>query len=635
MAGVAPEHAALRRRERYWPCVLRVLAELPVPQLQSALLLLHDVGLQYAPDADPQALLTRLQDWPLLDLPASLLAEWAAGDLQDTTEESLFVATTLSFLAQVTENSVNSPDSVLQGADLACALRERAAAVWRELFPSPSPFWQHDQMQSVATESSGSLGGLPLVAVALRCERAEAIPRLLRYAAATERVLAALDELARLGQDLHNDDSNTLVAYLRRLGGGRSGPVDVPLAVGTLLLSGKLSQMLDQQQGVITTARLEAQALQSPALSSYCDALQSLVAQVARQVGLPHIARTAGPEDRRLDVFFKLGTDPLAHAIASAEASLLADPSFREAWDYCRRPGHRFGTVLARAFPISLVIDILGHYGHVMRDTADELLAILEASAYRYYADRSEAIAPDADDLALALRIVRLASDPVAHRKNLQRPLRWMREHQQPDGQIPVWFRRHDAPPLLAEGVVLYGSNCAAVESNLLLSLIEFDWDGFAPLIIASASNWCRRWQSMGLAACEHYTPFYSLWAALELIRALRPQPIPDALQRALAEVEQRVCRQLRREAGGNAPSPQNAAFMTLASLRCNAMPLDTRWISAMIKAQRPDGAWEGEGIYIVPNGRSLTTHWFKSRTITTALIYHALCQYRASREQE
>lgn len=633
----ASERDALRRRHHYWPCVLRVLAELPLRQLQSALLLLHDVGMQYAPDADPQELLTRLQDWPLLDLPASLLAEWAAGDLQGKAEEALFVASTLSFLAAVTASSVNAPSSALQGADLALAgaLRERAGEAWRTLFPAASPFWQHKQAQSAALEPSGSLGGLPLVAVALLCHRDAAVPRLLRYAAATEGVHSALDEIARLGQDLHNDGNNALVAKLRTLGGGRSGPIDLRVALGTLLLTGTLRQWLDQQQERIAAARAEALALHSTALAAYCDELQSLLAQVASRVGLPRTANAALAEGRLLGGYFKLTTDLLAHAIAAAEGCLLADPSFREAWDCCRRSEHRLGTVLARAFPISLVIDILGRYGHFLPDTVDELLATLEACGYRYYADRSEAIAPDADDLALALRMVRFASDPASHRQKLQRPLRWMQEHQRPDGQIPVWFRRHDAPPALAEGVVLYGSNCATVESNLLISLIDFDWNEYAALIIASASNWCRRWRSVGLAAAEHYTPLYSLWSALELIHALRRQPIPDALGKALSEVETIVCQRLRQEAAGNVPSPQDAAFMTLASLRCHAMPLDQRWISTMIKAQRPDGAWEGEGIYIVPGGRGLITDWFKSRTITTAFIYHALCQYRAGREQE
>lgn len=638
MACVASERDARRRRERYWPCVLRELAELPLRQLQSALLLLHDVGMQYAPDADPQELLTRLQDWPLLDLPASLLAEWAAGDLQGKAEEALFVASTLSFLAAVTASSVNAPSSALQGADLALAgaLRERAGEAWRTLFPAASPFWHHDDhTRSAAPEPFGSLGGLPLVAVALLCQRDAAVPRLLRYAAATEGVHSALDEIARLGQDLHNDGSNALLSHLRRPGTGRSRRIDLPVALGTLLLSGTLRQWLDQQQERIAAARAEALALHSTVLAAYCDELQSLLAQVASRVGLPRTANAALAEGRLLGGYFKLTTDLLAHAIASAEASLLADPSFREAWDCCRRPGHRLGTVLARFFPISLVIDILGRYGNSLRDTVDELLATLEACGYRYIENGAEAIAPDADDLALALRMLRFASDPASHRQKLQRPLRWMQEHQRPDGQIPVWFRRHDAPPALAEGVVLYGSNCATVESNLLLSLIDFDWNEYAALIIASASNWCRRWRSVGLAAAEHYTPLYSLWSALELIHALRRQPIPDALGRALSEVEQLVCQRLRQEAAGNIPSPQDAAFMTLASLRCHGIPLDRRWISTMIKTQRPDGAWEGEGIYIVPGGRGLVTDWFKSRTITTAFIYHALCQYRAGREQE
>lgn len=622
-------------RDRHWACVLRVLSELPVRQLRAMLLLLQDVGLQQGPDGDPKNILTRPQDWPLLDLPARLLAEWAENDPQrSSTDEALFLASALSFLAQAAAVSVSGATSALrcEDVDLVIALRKRAEDAWEVLFETASPFWQHYRTVLAAP---GSLSGLPLIAVALHCNRGAAVPGLTRFAEACERVLSALDELARLGCDLNNGRSNSLVSCVRRFGGRSHERVALPAAVGTLLLSGKLAQWLDEQRCSIVAARGEALALASAALTAYCDELLVFVAQVGRHLGCIDRTGPPLPEGRALGTFFKPATDLLAHTIASAEACLLADPSFREAWDCCRRPGHGLDTVRARAFPISLVADILIRYGKPMRDVVDEILATLENSGYRYYEDRTDAIAPDADDLALALRLVPFASDPAHHRRGLQQPLRWMREHQRADGQIPVWFRRHDAPPPLAAGVILYGSNCAAVESNLLLSLIEFDWDGFAPLIIASASQWCRRWRSIGLAAAEHYTPLYSLWAALELIRTLRDQPIPDALQLALEEVEQLVCQRLRHEAAENVLSPQDAAFMTLASLRCKAIPLDQRWISTMIKAQRPDGAWEGEGIYIVPNGRGLVTDWFKSRTITTAFIYHALCQYRARREQE
>ncbi len=625
-------------RDRHWSSVVRVLAELPARQLRSALLVLHDVGLQHASDGDPKGILTRPQDWPLLDLPARLLADWAESDAQrGAVEESLFVASALSFLAEATAVRVSDSASSLRFGDLALAtaLRERADDAWRALFQTSAPFWQYHRDVFDSPMPSESLAGLPLVAVALVCDRTAAIPHLVRFAAESAGVLSALDELARLGADLQNDGSNSLATCVRTFGGRRHGPVTLPMAVGTLLLSGKLAQTLEAQKRSIAAARAEALALQSAALDAYCDELQVLVAQVGQRLGLADTTGTSSAEGRALGVFFKPATDLLAHAIASAEAFLLADPSFREAWDCCRRPGHRLDTVRARAFPISLVAEILIRQGHPMRDTVDEVLATLQTSGYRYYEDRTDAIAPDADDLALALRLAPFATDPAHHRRNLQRPLRWMREHQQPDGQIPVWFRRHDATPPLAEGVILYGSNCATVESNLLLGLIEFDWDGFAPLIIASASNWCRRWLAIGLGATEHYTPLYSLWSALELTRALRRCPIPDSLRLALSEVEARLCQRLRREAIEAEISPQEAAFLLLASLRCDALPLEPNWIAALIKSQRPDGAWEGEGIYIVPGGRGLVTDWFKSRTVTTAFIYHALCHHRARREKE
>ena len=76
--------------------------------------------------------------------------------------------------------------------------------------------------------------------------------------------------------------------------------------------------------------------------------------------------------------------------------------------------------------------------------------------------------------------------------------------------------------------------------------------------------------------------------------------------------------------------SPQDAAFLILASLRSRVLPFDVEWVTTLFKHQRHDGCWEGEPIFITPTARNLTTTWFKSRTVTTAFAYHALKHYHA-----
>ena len=120
----APERYS--QRSRYWPAVLKIIGALPSRQLQQAMLLSHNLGLQYTDDGQPQHLLTRPRDLPLLDQHFWLLDDWAiqASPKKSSTvstdrvafEENLFIAATFTFLTLYTRSTRLDPHSFFDGS---------------------------------------------------------------------------------------------------------------------------------------------------------------------------------------------------------------------------------------------------------------------------------------------------------------------------------------------------------------------------------------------------------------------------------------------------------------------------------------------------------------------------------------
>jgi hypothetical protein len=323
----------------------------------------------------------------------------------------------------------------------------------------------------------------------------------------------------------------------------------------------------------------------------------------------------------------------LENVILKAEHYLLKDPTFQESWEIQQGNFNTKPVLIGGPFPSNLVIELLCLHGHDMSASIEITLQELQKSGFQYY-DDPEMLAPDTDNLAFAIRVIPYAKDPAHYRSIFQRPLRWMRENQLPSGQIPVWLLHNDLPYQRSELIVLYGANCATVETNLLLGLITYDFNGYQDIIESCASSWCERWLEVGIGVTEHYPPMYSLWAGMELVTQLESLPVSDSLKTQARMVADDLREKLEIEARRDDLTPQDASFLTLASLRTQAIPFNPNWLTTLFKYQRHDGCWEGEPIYIVPSGRGLSTAWFKSRTITTAFCYHALKTYQCHSEE-
>lgn len=635
------------RHERPWPAVARVLGTLPSQQLKPALLLCHDLALQTADDGRPQRLLARPWDLPLFDLPGWLLDDWQveAGPAREAFETQLFVATALDLMAASLRRWRADPHAFFHDghAPLEQALQRLADEAWHRLFPPTSSFWAHHRQVHQAAHADTdpvdphvpaghwAMAPLPAIAAALWAGRAASIPSLCAFVEPCRVCLQTVDQLATFRRDLLQGRITTTVGRaLDAMRVSERSAVRVETVLAAWLLTGTLDRVLRENTARVAAARRIACSMELPSLQAHCDALDQLMLQLRALFGLKSGADTPAPPPLS-GMFFVPAPDVLTNVLDKAQAYLLDDPQCREAWDVQQHSWATAQRIVGRFFGPAIVIDVLGTHGHPVSAAVRQLLETLQSQGFRYW-DHVHLLEPDADELAFALRLVRHARHPERYRAALQAPLRWMRANQQPDGRIPVWFHEHDSPPPLAPTAVLYGAECATVEANLLISLIDHDWAGQRDVVEASARRWSSRWLALGLGACEHYTPLYSLWTAAELVSALHAHTTDEALRERLQQVAGAVRERLRAEAAQPDPTPQDAAFLMLASLRTQALPFDDRWVTVLFRHQRHDGCWEGEPIYITPSARHLATHWFKSRTVTTAFAYHALKHHQAAR---
>ncbi|HYF63693.1 MAG TPA: hypothetical protein VD886_12815, partial [Herpetosiphonaceae bacterium] len=229
---------------------------------------------------------------------------------------------------------------------------------------------------------------------------------------------------------------------------------------------------------------------------------------------------------------------------------------------------------------------------------------------------------PDADDLGLLLRLFRFSGQQPAHRGLLAEPLRLFEEHMRPSGAIPVWLQ---APERGAGApFALWGDDCIAVQAQFLIGLLDYDAAGYAERIGRGAAYVCARVVEAGLGANRYYAPLYGLWAVSELVRRLG-RTAGGAVAAARAALATRLdC------AAAAAESPQDLALLILSASaqgRSGQPPTSgspAAWADRLIAAQRYDGGWRDEPLYITGD-RGGRAGWYSSRAFTTALCYHAL----------
>jgi hypothetical protein len=170
--------------------------------------------------------------------------------------------------------------------------------------------------------------------------------------------------------------------------------------------------------------------------------------------------------------------------------------------------------------------------------------------------------------------------------------------------------------------VVLWGDRCATVEANLLLGLLAHDAGRHQHAVERAAGVWLERWLQAGLGTNALYTSAYALWTAFRLADALAARALwTDRLETVRPLLLERL-----RRAASEVVSPQDIALGLLTCLGDEARRglIDPAWTSALVRAQRYDGSWAGEPLFLTPT-RGEGPAWYSSRTVTTAFVWRAL----------
>jgi hypothetical protein len=650
------------RREQCWPEVEQFFGSLPPHLFRQALLLKNGLTARYAETGELKDILCRKQDYPLLSFHFWLVDDLGIpeGQARARLEKHLCLAAFFSFAAIYTHDSILDRDTFFDErfVSLELALVQREFFHLAQLFPGDSPFWQYHQtfwgeyaeanlwegqlisrgLAPIGREdlwrSAAKLAPakLPVAAVALSTGHDTLLPPLLRMMDHLNLIFQVRQEILGLRRDLFRGvRTYPITRTMMAAGMPWQATASPERVLGAALLTGAIRDVCRESLDDLQVCRNVARELCLPTWLAYFDTVEAITREL---MGLFTLGRAVGPPSDRRDpaeaarTTFLPAKDILAHALKAAEGYLLSDMTFRESWEVQRHVLEDKPEVTCRAFPSGFILELLGANGHDIAEQVDEVFSTLYRNDFRYY-DKFD-IPPDTDDLGLLLRLVRYSDQKAANRAMLERPLRWLESNVLPTGEIPVYLTEGvDVPIAPADR---WATRCISVESNLLLGLIDYDWERYQALIEGSALNLFDRLLRHGLGLTANYDLLYALWVLSHLMAQLSARPVSAAVRDGLEAAGAAVRQRLAQVARGRFVSPQDAAFLTLACLDHPGEPLfRPHWITVLLKNQRYDGSWEAEPFYPTPNRGGLPT-WYASRCITTAFCYHALQAYRRRR---
>jgi hypothetical protein len=639
------------KRAQFWPEVEAYFGSLPPELFRQGVLLRHNLATRYSDTGQFEDILSRPVDYPFLYFHLWLLEDWGipATEARVNLERHVFLATLYKFCAAQTRLLTLDSDTNFDERYLGLeeAFHQRAKHHLAQLFPETAGFWKLYQgwwdehmfpwtwaWEPIPPESlMGRLhrghAFVQLSALAVTCCLGEP------YAARFPDLLTLIDKLSAVTQiqmdtlnirrDLQRSRWTYPIGYIMR---AADIPFDQPVTpervLGAMVLTGAMEKIGQECQALLEECRGLAEGLGLP---TFVDNLAVLAEQVRDLSSLFSLKTPAFGTDRPRPSF-AAPTDSLSEAITMAEGYLLADRTFRESWEVQRRGMFGLSKLVGSVFAPGLIVEALCQHREDMAPQVDSVFQTLANNGFRYYPH--PAVPPDADDLGLALRLLRFSADQDTHRQLLQKPLRWMDANILASGQIPGWFTR-GVEDLSTEASVLWGNHCATVEANLLLGLLDYDRAAYAGVIERAAARWLDRWCASGLGANTLYAPEYALWRVAELLAAIQGADLPGLVTPSglgLSKTAARLADYSKAHASA-VSTPQGAAFLTLICLSPHAAAeiralFSPRWIDLLLKHQRYDGSWAGEPLFVTPTRGDVAT-WYASNSVTTAYCYHTL----------
>jgi hypothetical protein len=655
-ASPLPRWEAAQRaaRDRAWPDVERLLAQLPPRLAAQAKLLEYDLALRTATSGQLRDAFLGADAFPLTSIPSWLLADLAVpiDDRRDAIERRLYVAAVLLALAAQALDEVGDEGSFADGsrAVAAGALAELALAEATRLVEfgldarslvgasiDGAEAWlrARDTVELETTADPGAwlvprwgsaaeVVARAACATAGRNDLAPGVVALLDDLAVADQLLVDLEGIHR---DLMRHRPTYPILLACRSAGLPTDPWPEPVVgLGAVAVTGTAGVVMARVRERLDEARRRADELTLPTFAGYVEAARGrFEARLANGGGSDAAAPTDGGRP-----ILRLVEPTLAMALTMAERFLLADPLLRESWE-THREGMFGAPEVAARFPAGLVLEVLGRHGHAVGDRVEAFLAFAVENGFRYY-DHPWSDA-DADSVGICARLaagVRNAEAVGRPRPELSAVLDCVAADVDRTGRIGVWL----APCPGVSGaleprprVTALGDHCATVAAHLLLGLVAFDPSRYGSTIGRAGTELARRVAASGIGANVDYPPLYALAILGRTIRTLPPFTEP-AVAPILSAARATLDADLDRAAGSAHTTPQAAALFALACLELDRRDLaDPGWIAAVLRRQRFDGGWNGEPFAAAPNRGDAVT-WYASATLTSALCYDALARW-------
>lgn len=580
----------------YWPIIERFFGALTGELYAQGVLLRHTLGGAVSASGQFADSLTRPSDYPLLELPLWLCADWQApAEQRAALEQKLLPALTFQFCASFLASSESPFDSTFEA--LAQALQAEARRLWPEI----------EHLQTPAAQPLFALGLFATRATCAACQRLADAPKLIECLQAFHQAFQLRDEVLNIRRDLaRGTDSSVIQAVRQTLGLPLEQSASLEKILGALVLTNAASPLHQQALAQLAHSRAIAQSLLWTGFENYLADFEAHLTDVFAALSLKGQPRQA--------IHFTPVINQAAHAIEMAERYLRADLDFKESWEVQRRGLLGQPELISKTFGVGLVLELAAQHLPELRSCVSAWFEQYAQGGFRYYPH--PAVPPDADDLGLALRLHAHSPEPEKHRALLATPLRWMRANIGPNGQLPCWFTQGVEDLDTAPNTVLWGNNCRTVEANALRGLLSFGRAALEDVIEPAVQNWLARWNEVGLGGNLFYGPLYALWAATELLLAYKG---PAHTAQPLATIAQRF----QMEAA-SIRTPQAAALALCLSARHPQLTPQPKWLDLILKNQRYDGGWLAEPLFVAPT-RGETAAWYASQTVTTALCYHAI----------
>lgn len=653
--------AQRHERERLWPDVERLLSGLPPNLARQVKLLEYDLALRYSPSGQFRDIFLGADQFPLLSIGGWLIEDLSllTGPKRERAERHLLRAAVLMAARTHTVRSILDGTSFYDAEQVALVqfLSERSMTELAHLVPPSSRSWElqeaiaADGLEAMLLEQQirrppiapeepevylngrWSVPGRVIARAALtigrRLEIAPSLTALLDEVAGAFEIKA---DLLSMHADLLAGRPTYPIAFVARAASLSIEPwPDATLVLGALVATNSLEQIMDAAFTRLRESRRLAADLGLGTFAEYLLDVEAALEERRPRPSTPSerpIGRRRSNRDSQhrgpAAPLIALTQPSLAKAREMAEGFLMADLTFRESWE-SHREGMFGSPAVASRFPAGLILEILSARGHDMSAHIDDFLAFTANNHFRYYDHPWSDI--DSDTLGVYLRLTPHASS--GGRGQAATPvLACLERDVAAMGRVPVWITNCEGSPRERPYMLNLGEGCGTVVAHLLLGLLAYAPDRYAPTIERASLQLLGRIGDVGLAANVNYPPIFALAAFGRLIAKLEDSGqgfLDGEAKRAVRKARHVLLGAFDRAMERKVLTAQQAALLTIACLdmKCSEKR-DPRWRATILKRQRFDGSWIGEPFAAAPN-RGIAVTWYSSTLLTSALCYDAL----------